>query len=391
MLRAGLAVTLAIMTVAALPLAALAHQRVTFALWAVVLGVGFAGVGLVIVRSQPRNLVGWAFLTVGLFFAATSDASSYAVLRYRLHEQLPLGPPALFLGALQVAPFALVPLAFLFFPDGTLPTRRWRLVLWVYLGLLALDLVTWAAAAQRAVADHAARVDGNGTLEGASQLTPSPLRPVDHALGLFALLVGITWAARQAVAYRRLEAERREQLKWVLGGAVAVLLLIVMIILLSSLDKQPSFVVNLVSYLGQIAAIVLPVSVGVAILRYRLFDIDRLISRTISYLLVSGLLIGVFAGIVLLTTRVLPFSSPVGAATSTLVAAALFNPLRRRVQYLVDRRFNRARYDAEAILAGFSGRLRQTVDLATIESELLAAVSLSLAPDHASLWIKPPA
>ncbi len=390
-LRTGLPVALAIMLVGALPLASLAHQSATFALWALVLGAGFGGVGFVILRSQPRNLVGWAFLAAGLSMAATSDASSYAVMRYRLHEQLPLGPPALFLGALDLAPFALVPLAFLFFPDGKLPTRRWRLVLWAYLGVLAVDLVARASAVYRAVADHAVRVDGNGTLEGVSRLTPSLLRPVDHGLGLFALLVGITWAARQIVVYRQLEAERREQLKWLLGGAVAALLLGVMVVLLSSLDRQPSFVVNLLSYLGQVAVIVLPVSVGVAILRYRLFEIDRLISRTLSYALVTALLVCVFAGIVFLTTRVLPFSSPVGVAASTLAAAALFNPLRRRVQQVVDRRFNRARYNAETIIASFAARLREAVDLEIVHSELLHAVDGAVHPSHASLWIRPPA
>jgi hypothetical protein len=388
-LRAGLAVAAAILIVAAFPLASLAHQTVTFALWAVVLGAGFAGVGFVIVRSQPRNLVGWVFLAAGLSFAVTSDASSYAVMRYRLHEQLPLGPPALFLGALDVAPFALVPLALLFFPDGTLPARRWRLLLWVYVGLLALDLVARAVPTYRAVAEHLARVDGNGTLEGASRLTPSLLGPVDHALGLFALLVGFAWTASQAVAYRRLETERREQLKWLLGGTVAFLLLLVMVILLSSLDGHPSFVVNLLSFLAQLAVIVLPVSVGVAILRYRLFDIDRLISRTLSYAVLTVLLAGVFVGIVVLATDVLPFSSPVAVAASTLAAAALFNPLRLRTQRTVDRRFNRAHYDAEATVAAFAGRLREALEIEGVAGELLRAVDETVAPAHADLWVKP--
>src|SRR5207248_6433504 len=112
----------------------------------------------------------------------------------------------------------------------------------------------------------------------------------------------------------------------------------------------------------------LPFSIGVGILKYRLYDIDRLISRTISYLLVTGVLVGVFSGIVLLATRVLPFSSPVGVAASTLAAAALFTPLRRRVQGLVDRRFNRTRYDAEAVIAAFGDRLRGAVDLEAVQA-----------------------
>ncbi len=134
----------------------------------------------------------------------------------------------------------------------------------------------------------------------------------------------------------------------------------------------------------------LPAGIGVGVLRYRLYEIDRLISRTLSYLIITGLLAGVFVGIVVLTTDVLPFSSPVGVAASTLAAAALFNPLRLRVQRFVDRRFNRSRYDAEAIVAAFALRLRKAVDLDTVHTEMLAAVTGAIQPSHASLWIKPP-
>ena len=126
----------------------------------------------------------------------------------------------------------------------------------------------------------------------------------------------------------------------------------------------------------------LPIGLGVAILKYRLYEIDRLISRTISYLLVTGLLVGVFVGLVGLTTRVLPFSSPVGVAASTLAAAALFNPLRLRVQRLVDRRFNRARYDAEETVTAFRMRLREAVDLDTVQRELLRTVDRAVEPAH---------
>jgi hypothetical protein len=133
----------------------------------------------------------------------------------------------------------------------------------------------------------------------------------------------------------------------------------------------------------------LPIGIGVGILRYRLYDIARIISRTLSYTIVTGLLVGVFGGVVVLATQVLPFSSPVAVAASTLSAAALFNPLRRRVQRLVDRRFNRARYDAEAIAAAFSARLRESVDLEAVQSEFLRAVSLATQPSAAAIWIRP--
>jgi hypothetical protein len=131
----------------------------------------------------------------------------------------------------------------------------------------------------------------------------------------------------------------------------------------------------------------LPVALGIGILKYRLYEIDRIISRTLAYAIVTGLLVGVYAGLVLLATRVLPLTSGVAVAGSTLAAAALFNPLRKRVQHAVNRRFNRAHYDAEATVATFAGRLRESVDLASIQNELAAAVDQSFEPTHISVWL----
>jgi hypothetical protein len=131
----------------------------------------------------------------------------------------------------------------------------------------------------------------------------------------------------------------------------------------------------------------LPVSMGVAILKYRLYDIDRILSRTVAYAIITGLLLGIYAGLVLLATQVLRFSSPVAVAASTLAAAALFSPLRRRVQRVVDRRFNRARYDADRTVALFAARLQDAVDLGTVRVDLQATVSASLQPAHASVWV----
>ena len=135
--------------------------------------------------------------------------------------------------------------------------------------------------------------------------------------------------------------------------------------------------------------IALPISLSVGILKYRLYDIDRLISRTLSYAIVTGLVVGVYVGIVTLVTRVLGFSSPVAVAASTLAAVALCSTrIRHRVQRVVDRRFNRARYDAVATVAAFTARLRDAVDLETVRSELLETVNRAIEPAHASVWIR---
>jgi hypothetical protein len=132
---------------------------------------------------------------------------------------------------------------------------------------------------------------------------------------------------------------------------------------------------------------VLPVGIGVGILKYRLYDIDRIISRTLAYAIVTGLLVGVYAGLVLLTTQVFQVHTPVAVAASTLAAAALFNPVRRRVQQMVDRRFNRARYDADRTITEFAARLKDTVDLDSVRDDLASVVHQALEPVHVSVWI----
>jgi hypothetical protein len=138
-----------------------------------------------------------------------------------------------------------------------------------------------------------------------------------------------------------------------------------------------------------IGLVALPVSIGVGILKYRLYDIDRIISRTVAYALVTGTLVGLYAGLVLLATKVLGVHSSVAVAASTLVAAALFNPLRLRVQRAVDRRFNRARYDAEQTVAAFAARVKDAVDAASVRDDLAAVVGRTLEPAHVSVWFNP--
>jgi hypothetical protein len=135
---------------------------------------------------------------------------------------------------------------------------------------------------------------------------------------------------------------------------------------------------------------VLPVCVGVAVLKYRLYDIDRIISRVISYAIITAVLAGVFAGLVLLASVALPLKGSVAVAAATLVAAALFNPLRRRVQHAVDRRFNRARYNADLTVAAFASRLKDAVDLDSVREDLAAVVQKALEPAHASVWMNEP-
>jgi hypothetical protein len=213
------------------------------------------------------------------------------------------------------------------------------------------------------------------------------LDPAVGALYLLGIaLIGATIAGL-AVRARRASTVERQQVKLLAYAATLTIGALVAVSIASFADSSLGDVYwNVPVVFG--FGVAVPVACGLAILRHRLFDIDRLISRTLSYALLTGLLVGIFVGIVLLATRVLPFSSPVGVAASTLAAAALFSPLRNRLQRLVDRRFNRARYDAEALVLAFGARLRDAVDPETVLSELAAAAGGSVQPAHVSVWVR---
>jgi hypothetical protein len=340
--------------------------------------VAFGGVGVVVARRQPRNRLGWMLLGLLLLLGLGGIAAFYAVLDYRLgHHGLPLAPVAVVLGnTAQFLALVWAPLLILLFPDGHLPGQRWRWALWAYAGLGAcVVLLTAAAPAIAAVADHDIQLDSSGNLTSTGHL-PGWLAnpPAWTGIVIVLLLAGILLpiVGRQVLSWRRATGERRQQLKWLaFGAAVTVAWLIVMFF----------FSLPIVG----IAA--LPVSMGIAILKYRLYDIDRIISRTLAYAIVTGLLVGVYAGLVLLTTQVFQVHTPVAVAAATLAAAALFNPLRRRVQRTVDRRFNRARYDADQTVAAFAARLKDAVELDAVRDDLAGVVHRALEPAHVSLWI----
>jgi hypothetical protein len=264
--------------------------------------------------------------------------------------------------------FFLVPLLF---PDGRPPSRRWWPVVWVAIIDGLVQMVTVAVS------------DANFTNNFPKLRDPvTVVAPLGWAynqalaVGLLVLLAG---GASMIVRFRRSGQEERLQLKWFMyASAIAV----VVIFVASELSNNPLLEWEIVFPL-------IPAAVGVAILKYRLYDIDRLISRTLGYAIVTGLLVGLYAGLVLLATQVLSIKSPVAVAASTLAAAALFTPLRRRVQHVVDRRFNRVRYDADQTVAAFAARLQEGAALDAVRSDLLAVVNTAVEPAHLSVWTAP--
>jgi hypothetical protein len=196
----------------------------------------------------------------------------------------------------------------------------------------------------------------------------------------------VAWIVRQVACFRRAHGDVREQYKWfTAGAAISLVGIVVLTVAESNGGSGLAGVANTVAIYA--TGVAFPLGMGVAILRYRLYEIDRIISRTLAYAIVTGLLVGVYAGLVLLATRVLGFTGSVSVAASTLAAAALFAPLRGRVQRIVDHRFNRARYDADRTIAAFAARLQGAVDLDTVRADLTGVVGSALEPAHVSLWV----
>jgi hypothetical protein len=367
---------LAVLSCAAMiPLALLARPAGSLVLGnlaiAAAIGVPCAAVGWLVARRQPGNPLGWLFLVIAICLFLSTDGGEYAAFSYLLGHHLPFGPVGLVLDDIWGPSLVLFVLVILLFPDGRLPSARWRWALRAYLVVFTAFLAATAAASAVALAGHPIRVDSSGGLAA-----------VDHPSGWFDTVQGpiavivtglsVAFIARQALSWRRAAGERRQQLKWVASGATVSMVCVFL---------GATFGV------GWFGVAALPISMGVAILRYRLYEIDRIISRTLAYAIVTGLLVGVYAGVVLLATRVLSVHSTVAVAAATLAAAALFNPLRRRVQHVVDRRFNRARYDADRIVAAFASRLKDEVDLDSIRDDLAGAAQRALEPAHVSVWI----
>jgi len=364
------------------PLARLAHQSMNASggsspVWSTgALGV----VGFVLAWRRPRNPLGWMFLAAAVFLTLSEDASFYTVADYRLHHGgLPLGWVAVLAQPGWAPAIVLFGLGVLLFPDGALPSPRWRPVLWVYLAVAGLWMASAEIVSAGAVVGHDVRVDPSGNLLVLGPTT-GPYGWFGVVEDVFFPVLAACWlasVAAQAASYRRSSGERRQQLKWLLTGVVV---------------GGTGLVLSIsgLSLVGTVIALALPACIAVAIFRYRLYEIDRVISRTLAYAIVTGLLVGVYAGIVLLVTEVLGFHhSTVAVAAATLAAAALFNPVRRRVQTMVDRRFNRARYDADRTVAAFAARLKDAVDLDSVRDDLAVVVNQALEPAHISVWVSP--
>jgi hypothetical protein len=351
-------------------------------LWA----VGFGSMGALLTRRRPGHPVGWIFAAAGLVAAVDFATFEYALAAVVGHRGLPAGEYA---GWVQlwiwVPNIALITVyLFLLFPDGRLARRSWRRrVAWLAGGFVLVE-VTGLSLTPGTVASLPAVRNPFG-------ISPAWLPLTAIGSGLIGLLGCVVLAAWSLFSRSRHgPSVERLQIKWLAYSGCLVALTLVSSTIVSEILPLSTGIAGRVTEGGlMIAVLTMPVAVAVAVLKYRLYDIDRIISRTLAYAIVTGLLVGLYAGLVLLATRVLSFHSTVAVAASTLAVAALFNPLRRRVQRAVDRRFNRVRYDADQTVMAFAARLTDAVDMDSVADDLAQVASRALEPAHTSVWIRP--
>ena len=349
----------------------------------VVAAVTAATVGAVVASRRPRHPVGWLLLGLGL--SLTMWGLTFGYTLYGLVAQPGALPAASYLAGLHsglgIIWLSCASFVLLLTPTGKLPSPRWR---W------------WARIAAAAA----------GMWLLASVVHPAPLYPeypaIENPLAVPFLRRGLLDVAQPAAAvvvlaslivgavslvgrFRRARGIERQQLRWLVWGAA--LAAVALLAAMAALGLEDDFYLTDLA-LGVCAA-VLPLATGASILRYRLYDLDRIISRTLAYGLLTVLLGSGYIGVVLGLGRLLPQGSSLVVAGATLAVAAMFQPARRRIQQAVDRRFNRRRYDAAQTIGAFSARLRDELDLRTLTGELLEVVDQTMQPTQASLWLRP--
>jgi hypothetical protein len=355
---------------------AVSEGDVVFAVGMVFLAVVFPAVGALIAARHPRNPIGWMLVAFGLMQALTGGLMYARWALFVASVPVPFAAGATWLSSWIWAPSLALLATFLplLLPTGRLPSPRWRPVAWL--------AATATAAAVMAVAVRLWPLRGVGLLEPAIDLGGA--EAVFNA-GL-AVMAACTVAALASLAarWRRAGPDERQQLKWV-GFGAGIAAVGVVVAFVDPLWDTLALAVIFVTLLA------LPVSIGVAVLRYRLYDVDRIISRTLAYAGVSAILTALYvAGVVVIGALLSPLAqgSQLPVAGSTLAVAAAFGPLRRRVQAVVDRRFNRARYDAARTIDDFAAGLRESTRMEHLHGRLLEVVDRTLEPAHASVWLR---
>jgi hypothetical protein len=351
----------------------------------VLAAVSAASSGAILASRQPHHPVGWLLLAFGLVVQAlTSAAEGYA--RYGLLARPGTLPAATYLAVLASVTFipglGCVGFILLLTPTGSLPSPRWRRWAWIAAAVPAAFVVAWLLGMPAVDPESVLHAVRNpfaiAALEG-------PLRVVAGVTAPLTALTLVVAGWSLVGRFRRARGTERQQLRW-LSFAAALAPLAVLVMYAGVLTEN----LELAGWAVGLFLALLPLAISAAIARYRLYDLDRIISRTLAYGLLTALLGLGYAAVVLGLGRLLPEGSSLVVATATLAVAVVFQPARRRLQQAVDRRFNRRRYDAANTIAAFSARLRQHTDLDALTAELLAVVEQTMQPTRAWLWLRAP-
>jgi len=345
-----------------------------------------ATVGTIVASRRPENAVGWLLCLSGVAVGASTFVSQYAIYALLARpEAMPAGEAAAWIASWSLPVIICLQVSYLvLFPTGRLPSGRWRFVAWLIAVVLVVGVVSSTFASDAYMGSlgpirNPLAIEGFSEVYKVVSLTMFPLLYVVAAASLF-------------VRLRRATGLERQQLKW-LAFAAAGFAVSVILVLLSGAMDAPGWFARAANAVFLITSEGIIVAIGIAILRYRLYDIDLLINRTLVYGPLTAALAALYFGGVVSLQRLFVLltgeRSTLAVVASTLLIAALFNPLRRRVQALVDRRFYRRKYDAAKTLASFNLRLREETDLDTLSEEVLGVVRETVQPDHASLWLRP--
>ena len=352
--------------------------------------LAFPIVGALIASRRPRNPIGWICLATGFLFLLLGVSEYYGVYGVANPGSIPFPIGIAWLGNWLWMPavglFAIY--LFLLFPDGRLPSRRWRPLGWLSGAVIAL-LSLGFGLAPGPVASLPGRIRNPFGLKGYPWLADA----ANVGFPLLALCI-LASVVSLVLRYSRSRGEERAQIKWIAFAAsvVGLLFLISLVISLIYGSEQPSWTklldsVTALSYTG------VPIAVGFAVLKYRLYEIDLIINRTLVYGSLTVTLVTLYFGSIVALQRVFVIltgeKSTFAVVASTLVIAALFNPLRRRIQSFIDRRFYRRRYDAAKILETFSTKVRDETNLERLGEHLVGSVTEAMQPRHASLWLRP--
>jgi hypothetical protein len=343
--------------------------------------IAFALVAAVVLAQRPGHVIGWLCAVIGVCFAIEGAATTYAEQVHVTGASPPLAIAAAWVGTWMWVPaftsaFLVLPVLF---PTGRVLSRRWRVFLWFAVVAPALQVLGIFITPGPMHPGERPMWDNPLGLEAGRVLTTA----VDLLLQTVFIPLLVLMVVAVVQRYRRAAPVERLQLKWYLSAVV-----------LTAVGFALSMIPALgaVTWFGEGVFLALPLSIGVAVLRYRLYDIDRVISRTLAYALITGTLVGVYAGGVMALTPLVAGmggGSELAVAASTLAVAAAFGPVRRRVQSAVDHRFNRTRYDARRTVEAFASGLREEVDLDELSAGLVAAVRETVQPTATTLWLRP--